>query len=136
MTNALPGERGLWGNLVQGFKAVFTPQVYMADKNAETQRLNTERMLEANARRDRFQAEMKQAEMQLQVLQQEKNLAFQAEQGELNRELQGELARLNRDLQAEEGMLNRQLQGELARLNREFQANEGKLNGCGQNPLE
>ena len=139
MTNALPGKRGFWGNLVQGAKAIFAPPIYMADKNAETQRLNTERMIEtqryntdrmieANERRDRLQAQMKQAEMQLQVLQQEKNLAFQAEQGELNRELQGELARLNRDLQAEEGMLNRQLQGELARLNREFQANEGKLN--------
>jgi len=151
MTNALPGKREFWGNLVQSVKAIFAPPIYMADKNAETQRLKTEWIMterttieeieeieeRIDERRD-LHSQMKQAEMQLQVLQQEKNLAFPAEQEELNRQLQGELARLNDFLAEQEELkrqwqsdyrsspvrqiLNLQLQEELARLTRDFQA--------------
>ncbi len=107
MTNALPGKREFWGNLVQGVKAmaILAPRTYMTDENTKTEYLRVKDCEKI----EKFCTQMKQVEMQLQVLQQEKNLAFPAEQGELNRQLQGELARLN-DFQAEQEELKRQLQ--------------------------
>lgn len=152
MTKRLQGksEKGLWGKVWNGVKAVFVPQVYQADRIAETQRDNTERVIESNQQLEKSRQAFRKAELELQESQRRDNLFFQAEQnkknrelqvalaefnrqtiafeGKQNRQLQAYLAELNREAVAYEGRMNRQLQAELAELNRMFQANEGKLN--------
>ncbi len=139
MTKALPGKQGIWGTITKAFNYVFRPNITASEIVSETQRINTERSIEANAERDKKQQELDKIKIQLQVLHHQENLAFQSDQSELNRQFQGkenllnrelqeELGRINREFQAEENQLNRELQAELARINREFQASEGKLN--------
>jgi len=152
MTKRLQGksEKGLWGKVWNGVKAVFVPQVYQADRIAETQRDNTDRIVIGNEKLEKSRQAFRKAELELQELQRKDNLFFQAEQnkknrelqvalaefnrqtiafeGRQNRQLQAYLAELNREAVAYEGKMNRQLQAELSELNRMFQANEGKLN--------
>ncbi len=158
MTRALPGQKGFWGKVWDGVKAVFAPPIYIADRQAETQIRNTDLTIEANQRLEESRQQLRKQELALQEFQREANLEFQAEQSDLNRSLQSELARLTREFQTQEALLTREfqasegkknrkhqeklarlnmeLQAELAKLNREFQANEGKLNREHQVQLE
>ncbi len=136
MTRALPGKKGFWGKVWDGVKAVFTPAVYQADRQAETLTRNADLTIQANQEIEASRQQLRKQELAIQECHRQSNLEVQAQQGNLNRSLQAELARLTRDLQAEEGLLNRELQAELSRLNREFQANEGKLNREHQLQLE
>jgi formylglycine-generating enzyme required for sulfatase activity len=158
MTRTLPGQKGFWVNFLEGVKAVFTPTVYQADRQAETLTRNTDLTIEANQRLEESRQQLRKQELALQEFQRQANLEFPAEQSDLNRSLQSELARLTREFQTQEALLNREFQGsegkknrehqeklarlnmelqaEIAKLNREFQAKEGKLNREHQVQLE
>ncbi|QGZ89952.1 SUMF1/EgtB/PvdO family nonheme iron enzyme [Microcystis aeruginosa] len=129
---ALPEKTGFWRSIwdkaKNSFNYLFKPQVYSSQILADTQRINTERNIEAQQERDKAQQELQRMQIVSQALQAKANLDLQMEQGELNRQLQLELAKLNQNAQAEQGILNRELQLKLTQLSQEFQAQQGKLN--------
>ncbi|GAB4295580.1 MAG: hypothetical protein Fur0025_32740 [Oscillatoriaceae cyanobacterium] len=87
---SLPGDKkkGIWGKLVDTVKAAVLPQKYIAD----TQRTNTDAIIDANAaleeRRQEINAALEERRQQMQLAQ----LKMQYLQQQENREMQIELA--------------------------------------------
>ncbi|WP_293102134.1 dynamin family protein [Moorena sp. SIOASIH] len=131
MAKALPGKKGLWGQMKQFGSNVLdciTPGSRGARITANAYLENNQNLIAYNQTRDQLQEQIEAAKMDLQVVMQHKSLEFQANEGQLNRQLKEYLATLNQAFNRNEGKLNRELQADIARLNREFQVNEGKLN--------
>jgi len=160
MTKALPlweKKKGFWGKAWSATKAVFATPVWQTERMSETQRINTERMIDLHERLEENRQRFQVATLQFQEQQRKENLASQSEQNDLTRQHQDRLTQLtiasnqkieesrqefqkkvlalqefqrkeNQFFQAEQNEKNRELQICLSEMIRQQTAYEGKQN--------
>lgn len=117
----------VWQRFKQGLAAWFQPTVYMANKNAETQRRNTDQMVHSNQMIEERRQEFRAKELQLQYMQFKEREANLAEQAKLNREFQASEGNLNRKLQAGLAEFRAKTDMVIQQRNHDFQAEQAEI---------
>ena len=74
MTRALPGKKGFLGTVWNGVKAIFNPEVYQADRQAETLTRNADLTIESNKEIEAIRQQLRKQELALQEFQRQSNL--------------------------------------------------------------
>jgi len=142
MTKALPlweERKGFWGKVWSGTKAIFATPVWQTERMSETQRINTERMIDLHERLEENRQRFQVATLQFQCGHQDHltqlTIASNQKIEESRQEFQAkvlqmqEIQRLhNLAVQIKEAEKNREHQAYLAELQREATAYEGKMN--------